>query len=562
MKTFYIKINSSVSLLLIACSAGQSGGSQICSETMSVLTATTSEAERVDSGRVGLLMIQHYDLKESNLKEPMPQTEISSQCNAALELLEESPPKVRLWTASHCIKPLTLTSLKLAVRDESSPSGSFNIWQIDHPILHQAAKMRRAYDVFAGGARTAERYRLFKAFDRRSMLVEGSSAVLTPRVSCENLRRSQQADERHSLCFSIFDLMNLDFELPDPNSAQSERLISDLKKSKVSSATKEAIQHKRETFLRRIHTTSQIEWIIHEGFMLRTFVTSEPLNRFPYFSDDAMEIERLNREVFSLPHPEEFELLQSRTLTTQDAVPPAVNKTYTALVNGRYTSPRVSFDFALTCYRALRRYNPDTGNVDVLPELEIRPHEFCPGGSQYDPSHFWDRDRPWSWMMADMTHEGARQYSRAISDVASLTTDSNERLKRFEVASTFGVAANIEFESMMTDVATPLLKHLRISSEFLTEEIFGLSNLEETGAFLLSMPRLNARARFLKGDSGSIVLLDGVPIATLYSVDGEETSGGSGLLPLPELTEDEQVMPVEDGAGAPLKRGEAPGKGC
>ncbi|MEN9809649.1 MAG: hypothetical protein RLZZ488_1216 [Pseudomonadota bacterium] len=43
--------------------------------------------------------------------------------------------------------------------------------------------MRKAYDVFAAGARTAERYRSFKAFDRRQMLVEGSSDILTPKLS-------------------------------------------------------------------------------------------------------------------------------------------------------------------------------------------------------------------------------------------------------------------------------------------------------------------------------------------------------------------------------------------
>jgi hypothetical protein len=71
----------------------------------------------------------------------------------------------------------------ISCRIESSPSGSFNSWQIDHPILHQAANMRKAYDVFAAGARTAERYRSFKAFDRRQMLVEGSSDILTPKLS-------------------------------------------------------------------------------------------------------------------------------------------------------------------------------------------------------------------------------------------------------------------------------------------------------------------------------------------------------------------------------------------
>jgi hypothetical protein len=42
--------------------------------------------------------------------------------------------------------------------------------------------------------------------------------------------------------------MNFDFEILEPDSALSVRLIPELKKSEGSSASKEAIQHKRDIF--------------------------------------------------------------------------------------------------------------------------------------------------------------------------------------------------------------------------------------------------------------------------------------------------------------------------
>jgi hypothetical protein len=73
---------------------------------------------------------------------------------------------------------------------------------------------------------------------------------------------------------------------------------------------------------------------------------------------------------------------------------------------------------------------------------------------------------------------------------------------------------------------------------YLTQELFGFQNFDQTGAMLVSMPRSDIKVRFQKGDSGAIMLLDGIPVATLYSVDGEETSGGAAILPLPDIADD------------------------
>ena len=51
------------------------------------------------------------------------------------------------------------------------------------------------------------------------------------------------------------------------------------------------------------------------------------------------------------------------------------------------------------------------------------------------------------------------------------------------------------------------------------------------------------------GDSGTFVLADGLPMAVLATVDGEKTSGGSSVLPLPEISDDATLEPSsQDGA--------------
>ena len=58
-----------------------------------------------------------------------------------------------------------------------------------------------------------------------------------------------------------------------------------------------------------------------------------------------------------------------------------------------------------------------------------------------------------------------------------------------------------------------------------------------------SLENLNkgyAQLRLRPGDSGSMILAGGLPIAVLATVDGEKTSGGAAVLPLPEINSDEE----------------------
>jgi hypothetical protein len=516
-----------------------------CSKVQSIISTDSANDNKAESANGGLLIATHYKFSKQNLKNSLTEEQENTQCNAVVELLSETPPTLRLWTASHCIKPLSITSLTLAVRNSSSGSGEFIKWSINHSILSKAEKMREAYARFSGPYLAMERERLYRAFDRRSMLIEGSDTVLSPRVSCENLRWSQQADERHSLCFSIFDLMHLDFELPDSSSDKSRWLLEQVKKANIAQSTKTIIEKKRDNFLRKINTTSQAEWIIHEGNRVRQYMSSYPQTSFPFFANDIFEIEKLNREVFSLPHPEEWSFMTPENFVTQDT-PPNAHANYTAINRGTYISPRKTIpDVNVTCHRQLHRYNTDTGQVDILPQLEVRPHEYCPGGELFQPDHFWNRDRPWSWMMADMTVGAAQDYSRAIFDAFKESSLPATDLGRFEVASTFGLNNTLGFDNMLAELTTPLMRHLKLPITTVSEDLFGFENIENTGAFLLSIPKSESRVRFLKGDSGSIILLDGVPVATLYSVDGEETSGGASMLPLPSIAEDDNNSPED-----------------
>jgi hypothetical protein len=51
----------------------------------------------------------------------------------------------------------------------------------------------------------------------------------------------------------------------------------------------------------------------------------------------------------------------------------------------------------------------------------------------------------------------------------------------------------------------------------------------------LNLSKGYGQLRLTPGDSGSLILADGLPMAVLATVDGEKTSGGSAVLPLPEI---------------------------
>lgn len=61
--------------------------------------------------------------------------------------------------------------------------------------------------------------------------------------------------------------------------------------------------------------------------------------------------------------------------------------------------------------------------------------------------------------------------------------------------------------------------------------------------------------RLTPGDSGSLILADGLPMAVLATVDGEKTSGGSALLPLPEIGDEpaEAIHTSENSQGASIE---------
>jgi hypothetical protein len=339
--------------------------------------------------------------------------------------------------------------------------------------------------------------------------------------------------------------MSFDINLPDPESPKSQALLESLSRFQKNSSTEAKVAEKRNTFLRRIDVASQSEWIIHEGNVIRTWMNGFSAASMPSFADVIVVSEELNRTVFSLPHPEESSFMVPIQVTTQDAVPPAQNKALELVHQGKYISPRTTSlvnkdvdNVGVTCYRQLRKYNASTGKVETIPELELRPHEYCAGGAKFQPDHFWNRDRPWAAMMGDLTLGAAQDFAAAVKGALLESSQLNEQMSRFSVVSNFENEDLLVFEASESLVVSPFLRHLMLPIHYLTQELFGFQNFDQTGAMLVSMPRSDIKVRFQKGDSGAIMLLDGIPVATLYSVDGEETSGGAAILPLPDIADD------------------------
>ncbi|MEY3901238.1 MAG: hypothetical protein RL189_544 [Pseudomonadota bacterium] len=542
------------------CAPGASSKADTCSQPQSVLqTDIFNDPLNLDAP-AGLLLSTHKRADESGRMLLSEETELS-KCNVFMELLNKELATVRLWTASHCIRRLTVTSMSLAVRDKSSPTGGFLTWELQHEILSKAETMQQVYDHLGGY--TDEKNRLARAWDRRRMMVYGDNALLTPRVSCENLRWSEQADNRHSLCFSVFDLMSFDIVLPEGTSARTKSLLESLSRFKKNQTTELSLAEKRNTFLHRLDLTSQSEWIIHIGNMVRTWMSGFSAAALPMFSEEVLLMEKLNRNVFSLPQAEEWSFIRPEPVTTQDAIPPNSNTTYQVIHKDTYVSPRTTINnVKVACYRQLRKYNPATGKVDIVAELELRPHEYCAGGAKQQADHFWNRDREWSLMMADMTVGAAQDYAQSVKDILLASATGSEQLNRLSVVSNFENEDTVNFDARETEDVSPFLRHLVLPAKTLTTNLNGLQNFQQTGAILFSLPREAVKARFQKGDSGAILLLDGVPVATLYSVDGEETSGGASIRSLPDASPEDGAPVASSGTVASGRKASLATGGC
>jgi hypothetical protein len=526
------------SVLVTGCS-GQKTSNSICSAPNSILDAQKTSSSTWSSASAGLLLSTHY-IAASPLWDSEQRL---SKCNTKLELLDLEKGKVRLWSAAHCIRPLLLTSLKLAVRNEDSALGGFNIWELSHPMLEHAKTMRTAYNDLLPATQQNMRDRLVAAFDRSSMWVKDESSVLEPRTSCENLRWQTPADSMHALCFSIHDLSFLDIELPEPRSTKSRNLLQSLEPAGAAPAA-QLIAEQRSIFMRRINLLAQTEWITSQEQNMTNYMKN-PQVIIPSTDRIFGVVARLQKLVFDLPHPEESSFMTPVDVVTQDK-PAGQNETLKVVSSGTYTSPRLSAplnDVGVSCVRSLRKLN-ESGEVVTLSELEYRPHEYCPGGANPQPGHVWYREHQWARMIADLTVGAAQDYSSTVSSQLISDGALGDWKSRLSVVSNFSVDDKIDFFREESQQVSPFLNPLRIPAPALSEQLYGWQQFSSTGAFVLAMKKENAAVRFLKGDSGALLLLDGVPIAALHSVDGEETSGGASILPLPTISAEDDDEPV------------------
>lgn len=526
------------SLLFVGCS-GQNTSNSICSMPNSILNAQKMSSSTGSRASAGLLLSTHYSAAS-----PLWDAEQRlSKCNTKLELLDLEKGKVRLWSAAHCVRPLLLTSLKLAVRNEDSALGGFNIWELSHPMLEHAKTMRTAYNDLLPVTQQNMRDRLLAAFDRSFMWVKDDSSVLAPRTSCENLRWQTSADSMHALCFSIHDLNFLDVELPEPNSTKSQKLLQSLEPAGASPAA-QLIAEKRSIFMRRINLLAQTEWITSQEQNMTNYMKN-PQVIIPSTDRIFDVVARLQKKVFDLPHPEESSFMTPVDIVTQDK-PAGQNETLKVVSSGTYTSPRLAaplYDVGVSCVRSLQKLN-ENGEVVTVSELEYRPHEYCPGGANPQPGHVWYREYQWARMIADLAVGAAHEYSSTVSSQLVSEGALGDWKSRLSVVSNFSVDDKIDFFREESQQVSPFLNPLRIPASVLSAQLYGWQQFSSTGAFVLAMKKEDAAVRFLKGDSGALLLLDGVPIAALHSVDGEETSGGTSILPLPTLNDDDEEIPV------------------
>lgn len=533
-----MKFWTSISLLILpalsGCGAKSSAASGQCSTVQSILNGQQTSQASFSKASAGLLLSTHFETASSTWDAPQR----LSKCNATIELLHAETKQLRLWTASHCVTPLLLTSLKLAMRDENSSIGGFVTWNLSHPILNKAEKMRKAYTEISPNSYSGAREKLLKAFDRSNMWVKDESSFLAPRTSCENLRWLTPADALHALCFTVHDLIHYDITLPEPESEKSKELISALQKNNKSASTEQAIAEKRALFLRRIGLLSQIEWITTQEQNLVGYLNN-PQSGLPSTEVIAAGVARLQKEVFDLPHPEESSFMTPINVTTQDQ-PTGSNQTLSVIKSGTYSSTRLTSplnDVTVACVRSLRKW--ESGVVKTLSELEYRPHAYCPGGANPQPDHVWYREYQWSRMVTDLTLGAAKDYTNAVSQQIVSSGVLGDWASRVSVVSNFSVDDQIDFFNQEPDAVSPFLSALKIPATLFSDKLYGWNGFVNTGAFMLALKKDSVKARFLKGDSGAMLLLDGVPIATLYSVDGEETSGGASIRALPTAESEE-----------------------
>jgi hypothetical protein len=416
-----------------------------------------------------------------------------------------------------------------------SAIGGFVTWDLSHPMITNAQNMRRAYSELTPAGNQASRESLAGAFNRSAMMVKDATSVLAPQTSCENLRWLSPADTLHSLCFSIHDLTYLDADLPEKDSPKTKMLIKSLAAQTGKSATTEqAIAEKRTHFLRKTNLLSQSEWIVSQEQRLTGYLNS-PQPSVPSADPVASVIARLQKEIFDLPASDEFSFMTPVNVDTQDK-PIGSNSTLSVVKSGNYSSSRLASpvsNVVVACVRSLRQWDSSTATVKTISELEYRPHSYCPGGSNPQPDHFWYRNYQWGQMIADQTVGAAQDYAQAIRDRLLSNGQPSEWASRISVISNFTIDDRIDFFSEESDDVSPLLTALRVPAQLLSQQLNGWQPFAQTGALLLASNKAEARARFVKGDSGAILLLDGVPFATLYSVDGEQTSGGATIRALP-----------------------------
>ncbi|MEY4064343.1 MAG: hypothetical protein RIR26_551 [Pseudomonadota bacterium] len=121
-------------------------------------------------------------------------------------------------------------------------------------------------------------------------------------------------------------------------------------------------------------------------------------------------------------------------------------------------------------------------------------------------------------------------------------------------SSSFGLTANSYYgfytnnipSTGSSDVAKSLAKIFSLnSSSVLSFEYALRSTSKSNNTFLINYDAATQQINPVKGASGSILAIFGViPVGLLSTVDGEATSGGASIIPLPQVGDEDEAVPV------------------
>jgi|GEM_PF-3476371 len=151
---------------------------------------------------------------------------------------------------------------------------------------------------------------------------------------------------------------------------------------------------------------------------------------------------------------------------------------------------------------------------------------------------------------SDWTRIKTRSQSAAFNGIASVWSDLDEKRAQLSVAGNFSGSNAFGTVALTAAEVTPNTPPGPTQTMTRWQD-----NRPYSRTFLLrALSEADAPIKFTSGDSGAMLLADGLPVAILSHVDGHETSGGASVIPLPRrvpsAASNETQRGADGGAGS------------